>query len=99
MVGELADQPPFGIRELGARGTPPRRLAVLADRSELQGEQMPQGFLDAGPARDEIARTLGEHGAEIDRGGRKAELAIAAGNHLCPHIVEEIGKKRQGAGS
>jgi hypothetical protein len=42
MIGKFADQPPFVVRELGARCAPPRRLLALAHGGEPQSKDAPK---------------------------------------------------------
>jgi hypothetical protein len=39
-----------------------------------------------------------QHGADLDRRPRQAQLAVAALDHTGPHVVEQIGQQWQRAG-
>ena len=98
MVGELADQTPFLFGEFRTPGQPPRRLAVLAHRRELERQHAPECLLSLGIARQKSVGPVGEHAAELHGLRRQPQYAVAALDHRRPHIVEEIRKKRQRAG-
>ena len=77
---------------------PPRRLAVLAHGGKPQREHAPQRVLGLGMRRKEGIGALDQHAAELDRGRRQAQHAVAALDHLRPHVVEQVGQERQRAG-
>ena len=49
-------------------------------------------------AGEEGVGALGQHAAELHGLGRQAQDAVAAADHVGPHVVEEIGEQRQGTG-
>ena len=98
MVGELGDHAPLVLAELGAQRPAAGGLAVLAHGGELEGEQAAQRRLGLGMAGEEGIGALGEDAAELHGLGRQAHDAIAAADHVGPHVVEQIGEQRQGAG-
>ena len=98
MVGKLRDHAPFGLAELGAQRPAAGRLAILAHGGKLEGEQAAERRLGFRMAGEEGIGAFGEHTAEFHGLGRQAQYAVAAADHVGPHVVEEIGEQRQGAG-
>src|SRR5262245_24868681 len=63
MIGELADQPPFLVRELETPRAPPGRLLVVAHGGKLQGEDPAQLVLGIRMGGDEGIGTVNQHSA------------------------------------
>ena len=53
---------------------------------------------DFGMARQERVGALDQHAAKLHGLRRQAQHAVAALDHLRPHVVEQIGEQRQRAG-
>jgi hypothetical protein len=65
VVGQLRDQLPLLVRELGTQRTPPRRLAVLAHGRKPQRQHALQRFFGRGMRREESIDALDQYTAEV----------------------------------
>ena len=66
MIGKLRHQPPFLVRELGARRAPARRLLALAHGGKLQGEDAAKLVLRLRMGGEEVVGAVDQHAAKLE---------------------------------
>ncbi len=95
MIGQFRNQLPLVFRKFGTQRPPTRWLTIRAHRRQLECEKPLQSLLCARPVVDERVSALSQDPAEFDCCCRQPQLAIAAIDHLGPHVVQQIRQERQ----
>jgi hypothetical protein len=94
MIGEIADEPPFSVGELGTLRAPSCRFLALAHGGQLQSKDAAKLGLVIRMGGEKGVGTIDQHAAKLERLRGETQHPVAPPQHLRPHVVQRVGQQR-----